>query len=431
MNKRRALALFLLLAVTVLILPISEDFEAHQAAAEIRQMQILSAEIYAQARILFLGRNDNEGIGDDETESLDVLFQELMEYALAQTVAERVVPLPPQVEVLWDPPARVLHVEREMIDARINSVLAHLAYPEYFSDQALAAVARSLVITPVSNSEEGFELRYALAEEVIRRLGEHYVPSVPLVDAFLHMWDFWGARSTEEGEYLYPVAELLVLHFTAIRQALYAHSFPHTGEGETGWFSPAYLAAILQKMSLIDCGMLTYAERNAFALTADFHMRLLIDDADFVMGPPLWIQGNTIFMEAHMYHMYGYMRYRQYNGRVKMPASNRQMQASIALFELPRAAADDPNIYYASGFWVYSDIYDIERRLAAIQDVVRFALVGSWLNVSSGFWRDPTFTLIRVYQDENGILLRPGEKPYENQVELNAWLLYAYANYLR
>ena len=243
-----------------------------------------------------------------------------------------------------------------------------------------------------------------LTDVLFNRLSED--PCLALVDAFLYMWDFWGY------EYSYSFSVYLPI----VMETLYIGG------------PLAYMAALLQRTATHEYADITDFERLALSLMADYYIQTLLNTADFSMGIPLWVWRNTIFLTEHIFNMYGIIRYREYGGRIEVPSSRLELVASIALFE-ERRAADEPNRFYASGFWVYRDIYETERIRADMQDVVLIAVTTRELRPNLTF-RAAIHALIHEYQANESILSQPGN-PAQNQAELNAWMLYAYVSYLR
>jgi len=400
MNKYRVIALLFMLAGLSIAYPVSQDFIEHRAASAARQ-----------TRSVVNDAMDGSIIGSYLLNS-------------SSSIDAPASPSPPALDLRWERNIIPSLVSRDAFDMRRDLALINLDNTHSLSDSALAALARAVSITRFTDSQSEWDFVKTLTHVVLSRISEVEVISVSLADAYLCLWDFW------QGVYM-SEAEWLRLYAPKVWLSLMHHSFaPKSCFHDLEWTSPAYLAAILQRASIIDCYFLQDTDRRAFTIAADFHIQTLIDAADFTMGIPLWVDSGVIFLESHVAHIYGFMRYKQYSGKVEMPATLRQIQSSLAVFELPRLATNEPNIYYASGFWVYSDAYEDERQMATMPEVVRFAVVGRTLP-SSLFWINPTQTLLQSFQSDNGLLLRPGGTLDANQAELNAWMLYAYANYLR
>lgn len=413
MNKWRVLILFLLLLITSVVHPFTEEVSRQQ---EIQRNHIISMQI---AELLY----DLTAEGGYDEYALQAAANQLAkELATTEDCADTTTP--PELVVRWEQSVDSL-VTPEMFSDSLETFLLNFVTSDA-SDETLAVLSHVLVRMNYIGAYTNQGLVQKLVDEVTSRTTNASLPSLHLADAFLNVWNYLEHYYSEKA---YGFGRL----FPDIRNSLYAASHFHEidlpEEIELPNFSFAYVGALFQKASQITSEALSNAERSIFSMVADLHIQAVLDEADFSMRVPVWVSPfNSIHLDRHMEHLYGFSLYKRYGGRLELPQS--QMASSITLFEDMRAGGG--NRFFASGLWAlparYEDMANRDR--ASFKDIVKIITVGRNF-ISHRLLVETTETLLLDYKDASGKLLDfPDMSAVSSQEELTAWLLYAYITFL-
>lgn len=412
-NHFRVLVLLLILIGAMVIYPIyGYTFEqrtiAHNQAIHIESLERLLAALSDQGVISNIYEHE-ESLGGIMAE-VTIEFQ--------QTTPEP--PAPPTIVLRWAAPADS-PITMEMFRNRLDIVLMYLQNPSRLSDQTLATLVQVLIRMTFFDDYSEIEFLQGLTDEVLRRVQTQPMPSLDLVSAFLYLWMYHIEHSDNTSAF-----ESL---FDTINHSLVENSY--FGASGARRYSAAYVAGLFQKTSSMQTDIITQAQRTTFSLIADFHIQMVIDEADFTMGVPIWPNVfGTIYIDSHLEHLHGYMLYRQFGGGIQMSATRNQLNASTTLFIDARAG--EANRHYASGFHAHSAQYEGEdsRPRATLINIAKHTMVA---NAFGGhrLAYDATHDLLIDYRDETGMIYRLGsdEKP-NDPAALDAWMLFVYSNFL-